>query len=125
MNPPAREILQNQPRHLCPINGARWLTLPGAGDTEGQYPLRRFQLPPTRQIPRASAHRRDTFFAAHECLPLTRSSSIHSSHSVHFDLAADDAAPALATLVYRSRCVTPLDDSALQQLVDAALKRNQ
>ncbi|MDP1685390.1 BLUF domain-containing protein [Hydrogenophaga sp.] len=56
---------------------------------------------------------------------MTRSSSIHSSHSVHFDLAADDAAPALATLVYRSRCVTPLDDSALQQLVDAALKRNQ
>lgn len=44
---------------------------------------------------------------------------------MHFDLAADDAAPALATLVYRSRCVTPLDDSALQQLVDAALKRNQ
>lgn len=35
------------------------------------------------------------------------------------------AQPALATLVYRSRCVTPLDDSALKQLVEAALQRNQ
>jgi hypothetical protein len=40
-------------------------------------------------------------------------------------VAQASAQPALATLVYRSRCLTPLDDSALQQLVHAALQRNQ
>ncbi|MDZ4125355.1 MAG: BLUF domain-containing protein, partial [Hydrogenophaga sp.] len=40
-------------------------------------------------------------------------------------VAQASAQPALATLVYRSRCVTPLDDAALKQLVEAALQRNQ
>lgn len=40
-------------------------------------------------------------------------------------LALASAEPDLSTLVYRSRCVTPLDDSALKQLVDAALERNR
>jgi len=38
--------------------------------------------------------------------------------------AQASAQPALSTLVYRSRCVTPLDDTELQQLVNAALQRN-
>ncbi len=50
---------------------------------------------------------------------LSRSSSPLSA------VARASAQPALATLVYRSRCVTPLDDPALQQLVSAALQRNQ
>ncbi len=50
---------------------------------------------------------------------LSRPSSSLSS------FAQASAEPALATLVYRSRCVTPLDDAALKQLVDAALERNQ
>lgn len=49
---------------------------------------------------------------------LSRSSSPLSA------VARASAQPALATLVYRSRCVTPLDDPALQQLVSAALQRN-
>ncbi|PZO10748.1 MAG: hypothetical protein DCF26_22430, partial [Burkholderiales bacterium] len=40
-------------------------------------------------------------------------------------LAAGSSALALSTLVYRSRCVTPLDESALKQLVQAALQRNE
>jgi hypothetical protein len=38
--------------------------------------------------------------------------------------AQASAQPVLSTLVYRSRCVTPLDDAELQRLVDAALQRN-
>ena len=38
--------------------------------------------------------------------------------------AQASAQPALATLVYRSRCVTPLDGPALNQLVEAAFQRN-
>jgi len=53
---------------------------------------------------------------------LTRSTS--SPQPAHQRLVAGSAEPALATLVYRSRCVTPLDDSALHQLVEAALQRN-
>lgn len=47
------------------------------------------------------------------------------SSSSPFSNAQAGPLPALATLVYRSRCVTPLDDAALQQLVEAALQRNQ
>jgi hypothetical protein len=47
------------------------------------------------------------------------------SSSSQLSTAQAGTQPALATLVYRSRCVTPLDDAALQQLVEAALRRNQ
>ncbi|MDM7942035.1 MAG: BLUF domain-containing protein [Hydrogenophaga sp.] len=50
---------------------------------------------------------------------LSRPSSLISS-VVH-----DSAQPSLATLVYRSRCVTPLDEAELRQLVESALQRNR
>ncbi|WP_159602874.1 BLUF domain-containing protein [Hydrogenophaga sp. PBL-H3] len=54
---------------------------------------------------------------------MARFTSTRSQHTRQ-DLLAHSAEPALATLVYRSRCVTPLDDPGLNQLVEAALQRN-
>lgn len=50
---------------------------------------------------------------------MTRPSSSRSA------VVEASAQPALATLVYRSRCVTPLDQAELARLVEGAMQRNR